>query len=475
MEQALCLGPSCARCLKVCPGDAVGHWSRDWEACDPHRSPHGFPQLSDHVARIIAAPTPEAQKELVRSEDSFNLWQSILRGAGVITGCRKCADVCPVGADYQAMLSDALDAIPELDAREGAARRRDGGGRARRPDARSLCGAAALDRQSAAAGLTRCSPCRNRAPRSGASRRTASGAPSSRRGARRSTPASSTTSISTGSTIRTSGARSRSSPRTCCAASPTAISTTSSASSRTTASRSSGAPAARPARRCSIRAASRTSATPWSASRASINAPAARRADARMCRFRSASTRSGQMLARCATDVGIAVNWAGSGTTTPSVMQIELIDRLKPTIWMGMSSYGLHLANLAEARGLDLAASSVETDPLLGRAAVGCQARQARAPMGRAGARHVRHDRSRHDGRRGCERRRLPHLDRHVLHRGARSRHQRAGRPKARSAASWSRRCGPTTSRRSCAGARATSSPGARRATATGRSRCSRW
>ncbi|HKS62662.1 MAG TPA: hypothetical protein VJT13_13240, partial [Xanthobacteraceae bacterium] len=93
MEQALCLGPSCARCLKVCPGDAVGHWSRDWEACDPHRSPHGFPQLSDHVARIIAAPTPEAQKELVRSEDSFNLWQSILRGAGVITGCRKCADV----------------------------------------------------------------------------------------------------------------------------------------------------------------------------------------------------------------------------------------------------------------------------------------------------------------------------------------------------------------------------------------------
>jgi phenylacetate-CoA ligase len=51
----------------------------------------------------------------------------------------------------------------------------------------------------------------------------------------------------------------------------------------------------------------------------------------------------GQMLARCATEVGIAVNWAGSGTTTPSVMQIELIDRLKPTIWMGMSSYGLHL------------------------------------------------------------------------------------------------------------------------------------
>jgi phenylacetate-CoA ligase len=69
----------------------------------------------------------------------------------------------------------------------------------------------------------------------------------------------------------------------------------------------------------------------------------------------------GQMLARSATIAGIAVNWAGSGTTTPSVMQLELIERLRPTIWTGMSSYGLHLANLAEARGLDLAASAVET------------------------------------------------------------------------------------------------------------------
>jgi phenylacetate-CoA ligase len=69
----------------------------------------------------------------------------------------------------------------------------------------------------------------------------------------------------------------------------------------------------------------------------------------------------GQMLARAATITGIAVNWAGSGTTTPSLMQLELMERLRPTIWTGMSSYGLHLANLAEARGLDLAASAVET------------------------------------------------------------------------------------------------------------------
>ena len=91
------------------------------------------------------------QKELVRSEDSFNLWQSILRGAGVITGCRRCADVCPVGADYAAMLSDALEAIPEdtpaKEARAAAmmtAEERAG----HLPD--SLCRAAPLDRRLAA-------------------------------------------------------------------------------------------------------------------------------------------------------------------------------------------------------------------------------------------------------------------------------------------------------------------------------------
>jgi epoxyqueuosine reductase len=113
METALCLGPSCGRCLKVCPGDTVQHWGRDWEACDSYRSPHGFAKLTDHIGKIIATGDLTQQKAMLRSEDSFNLWQSILRGAGVITGCRRCADVCPVGADYEAMLKDALDAIPE--------------------------------------------------------------------------------------------------------------------------------------------------------------------------------------------------------------------------------------------------------------------------------------------------------------------------------------------------------------------------
>jgi len=62
----------------------------------------------------------------------------------------------------------------------------------------------------------------------------------------------------------------------------------------------------------------------------------------------------GQVFARCAASRGITVNWAGSGASTPSALQVELIQRLKPTIWLGMSSYALHLANLAEAKGVEL-------------------------------------------------------------------------------------------------------------------------
>ncbi len=69
----------------------------------------------------------------------------------------------------------------------------------------------------------------------------------------------------------------------------------------------------------------------------------------------------GQVFSRCAASRGIGVNWAGSGTSTPSALQLELIARLKPTIWLGMSSYALHLANLAEAKGIELSVKTIMT------------------------------------------------------------------------------------------------------------------
>src|SRR3989449_9979284 len=65
------------------------------------------------------------------------------------------------------------------------------------------------------------------------------------------------------------------------------------------------------------------------------------------------------LYARAAINLGIGTVWCGAGTNTPSETQLELIEQLKPTIWIGMASYGLHLANLAEVRGFDLKSSSV--------------------------------------------------------------------------------------------------------------------
>lgn len=68
---------------------------------------------------------------------------------------------------------------------------------------------------------------------------------------------------------------------------------------------------------------------------------------------------AGHMWARAARIIGIGAIWGGSGASLPSANQLELIQSLKPTVFMGMSSYGLHLANLAAAEGIDLANGSV--------------------------------------------------------------------------------------------------------------------
>ena len=56
---------------------------------------------------------------------------------------------------------------------------------------------------------------------------------------------------------------------------------------------------------------------------------------------------------------GVGMVWVGAGNAYPSAAQLDLIQTLRPTVFIGMSSFALHLANLAEAKGIDLAAGSV--------------------------------------------------------------------------------------------------------------------
>lgn len=110
---ALCLGPECGRCLSVCPADAVGHWERDWAACNRYREPNGFHRLADLLTEIVHETDREAQAKLIQSQTSSEMFDAMLHRVGIVSGCRRCFDVCPVGADYEASLEGHLDEIPE--------------------------------------------------------------------------------------------------------------------------------------------------------------------------------------------------------------------------------------------------------------------------------------------------------------------------------------------------------------------------
>ena len=68
---------------------------------------------------------------------------------------------------------------------------------------------------------------------------------------------------------------------------------------------------------------------------------------------------AGQIWARSAHQAGVGMSWIGAGNSVPSAVQLELIRTLEPTVLIAMSSFALHLANLADAEGIDLASGSV--------------------------------------------------------------------------------------------------------------------
>jgi epoxyqueuosine reductase len=113
LTQPLCPGEECGRCLLACPGDAVRQWGLEKKACAPYASPHGFAHVVSHVGNVLRAESVEQKVELLRGGDSFNIWQTMLRGVGAYTGCTRCVDVCPVGQDYARHLRDVQEQIPE--------------------------------------------------------------------------------------------------------------------------------------------------------------------------------------------------------------------------------------------------------------------------------------------------------------------------------------------------------------------------
>jgi epoxyqueuosine reductase len=113
IRQALCRGESCGRCLLTCPGDAVGHFDLDLERCRPHSSPYGYHFVEGRVEKFLAAGDASSRFEVMRDTDTLMIWQSMLRGVGIYSGCTRCYDVCPVGDDYDDHLREVQQDIAE--------------------------------------------------------------------------------------------------------------------------------------------------------------------------------------------------------------------------------------------------------------------------------------------------------------------------------------------------------------------------
>lgn len=81
--------------------------------------------------------------------------------------------------------------------------------------------------------------------------------------------------------------------------------------------------------------------------------------DVVMCSLPIGIHPAGQQIMRAAESLGAATIWAGAGNQTPSEAQIGLIHELRPTVWLGMASFGLNLAHIADSMGKPLADSRV--------------------------------------------------------------------------------------------------------------------
>jgi len=112
MEEQVCIGESCSRCLHSCPPDAVKQWGLDKAGCATEAQEFGYMTITNFMSRFVDM-SPGEQKKAIRSRDLFGFWQGLLRVVGSFGDCPRCLAVCPVGNDYHAHLAEAQKSIPE--------------------------------------------------------------------------------------------------------------------------------------------------------------------------------------------------------------------------------------------------------------------------------------------------------------------------------------------------------------------------
>ena len=104
-ESDLCPGAqACGLCIPACPVKAISSEGSDAfnaDSCGKNCQPHGPERTVEHLKAIFNEQDLDKRKSLARSSKTLKIWHnmSILRQGG-FTGCMRCEQACPVGADF---------------------------------------------------------------------------------------------------------------------------------------------------------------------------------------------------------------------------------------------------------------------------------------------------------------------------------------------------------------------------------------
>ena len=95
LNEELCLGEKCRKCMESCPGKAIYNDRFEVKACLSVMHKYNLYGLLKHIGKIISASDPEEKKRLIFDRTLSEIYMSLRSGDPPF--CIKCIEVCPVG------------------------------------------------------------------------------------------------------------------------------------------------------------------------------------------------------------------------------------------------------------------------------------------------------------------------------------------------------------------------------------------
>ena len=105
----------CGRCAAICPEDAIPRRAPvgaptaacrglDAAACARSSQPFGFHAFTEHLGHIVDGGETKEMWARMRTRKTGEMWSEMaMMKEAALTGCSECVQVCPVGADYDAI------------------------------------------------------------------------------------------------------------------------------------------------------------------------------------------------------------------------------------------------------------------------------------------------------------------------------------------------------------------------------------